>query len=258
MRTCRAISVLILASSLWGCGGGGDQTEISANALTVFSDGSGIAKFTSESATGFVYSDEIVQVIQGFRNPGDTSAVNIPNEEDLPIVSSNQYTSTRRGTLEAGGELVNITILRDVRNDSLGSIFFEMPSGYVDISSVGGEKPTGLPTSGIARYTGEQTFTSRFQNAPFQRGTFTLDVNFGTRQFAYTSQSQLYSATASGIFDANTGVYASTSAIIFANGVQYSGQFYGTLNGLGASSTAGLLVETSAQPRFSGTHMGIR
>jgi hypothetical protein len=258
MRIFRAISVLILASSLFGCGGGGDQTEISANALTVFSDGSGIAKFTSGSSAGFVYSDEIAQVIQGFRNPDDTSAVNVPNEEELPIVSSNQYTITRRGTLEAGGELVNITTLRDVRYDSLRSVFFEMPSGYVDISSVAGQEPTSLPTSGIARYTGEQTFTSRFQNAPFQRGTFTLDVNFGTRQFAYTSQSQLYSATASGIFDANTGVYASNSAIIFSNGVQYSGQFYGMLSGSGASSTAGLIVEDSAQPRFSGTYMGVR
>lgn len=253
-----AITALVVSSLTTACGGGSDADSPADRATAVplraFADGSGIGR---QGSLLFYVPDLGESVKAANESDGTGNGLSLPDDSNLPVVAQYPVANLRRGVATFEGDTFNVAVLADKRSDELAAAFIELP-GAADIVVVGGLPLTGMPNSGSHRYTGTHSASERSFLAPAQIGAFTLDVNFSARTFVFSGQTATFRATASGSIDATTGLFASASVTVMAEGRSYVGHLYGLLHGQGAGAVTGIIVTDDFQADYSAAFLGMR
>jgi hypothetical protein len=251
--TFLGLMVLFLAS----CQGGGDK--VSWNALSVKSDGKGIARGTNSSGEQvLVYWAEIGQLAAN-ANKGDSGGVTEFNADDFPITSSNATSVTRSGAVYSDGYTFSVKGVEDKSTSSDASgVYVETP-GYTDMILVGGDKFTGAPSSGTYTYLGTQTSNHASEVAPNDLGIFEMSINFSTDSFSYTGQSGNTYVLGEGHVDDKNGRFATSDAQIYPNvstGTYHYGTMHGMLHNYSKETTG--LFHSNGSSNYSGSFIGSR
>lgn len=259
----KSLFFVVLLSFLTACGGGGGgssspaQPTTSAVALSVLSNAQGIARITSPTSVGLVYSPEIAALVQGMNTPsqGSSSTIADISPTNYPVISTTATTETRRGTLTLGGTTINVTALKNNLTTNAAGAYLEIP-GDADILLVLGHPATSIPTSGTSTYTGVFTNNSRAVIAPGELGTFSLVIDFAGRTFTVTASTATSSLSGSGTVDVSAGLFASTNVLFTKNSQAYTSNLYGNLNGSGASSITAIFFTSDSTPDYAGSMIG--
>jgi hypothetical protein len=253
-----AITALVVSSLTAACGGGSDAESaadrVTAVPLRAFADGSGIGR---QGSLLFYVPDLGESVKAANEADGSDNGLSLPDDSNLPVVAQYPLADLRRGVATFEGDAFNVAVLSDKRSEELAAAFIELP-GQADIVVVGGLPLTGVPSSGIHRYTGTQSASERSFLAPAQIGAFTLDVNFSAGTFVFPGQTSTFTATALGRIDAATGLFAFASVTVVADGRPYVGHLYGLLHGAGAGAVTGIIVTDDFQADYSAAFLGLR
>lgn len=260
-----AIEKLLVASSLvllTACGGGGGETSaqiaedpIRFTALSVLTNGQGVARFTGNNAVGLVYSPEIAAAIASANSSTNDSSIGSIDPDNFPITSTTQTTTTRKGTVTTDDITVNVTILENNLTGDAFGIYFDIPDAP-DIVMVGGEALTLVPTSGTVTYTGFFTQSAFTEVSPGQIGSFVMNINFSANTFTINASTSSMSLSGGGSINPSNGLYASTDIAVGINGTNYTASLYGNLNGVAANSISGLFHTNDTAPDFSGSFVG--
>ena len=261
METILKSSILVAVTmSLVGCGGAA-QTISSpapvATTLSVFGDGSGVARMTStssgESGTFSVMAANIQTGVNNVNNNGDSiSAVDLSN---VTYHSSNAYGKYFTGSATINGIAVNV--------ESYESFSGEVGIAYIvsanaNLVMVGGTTATNIPT-GSYTYNGTNIIGNR-DGSYAEQGTFAMSVDFSNSTAAISGSTASSTFGGTGIsINTSTGNFADTGIAMTVNGgasvpASISGQF----NGNGATGVTGIYHDNSNNPLTVGMFAGER
>jgi hypothetical protein len=244
---------------LGACGGGGsDAPTAKFNALSVLSNGQGIARgiTSNNSKITLVYAPQISATIAGANNTNGGGIEEL-NPSAFPVLSNTDRYVTTKGTVVSEGTTLNVTTLQNKSTTNANALFIEMKNDADSIMVIG-DGFSNPPTSGVASYSGTSTANARSVIAPGQIGTFNLTVNFGTKTFTFNSTTDKFTSSGSGTIDSANGLFATSSMSIVANGVAYNGTLYGQLNGNLATSVTGIIFTNDLTPDYAGSFIGSR
>ena len=248
-----------------GCGGSGSDPIQSApsavfSTLVVKSGGEGLGRgVTADGKQALIYGPNIADIVAGANSAASGNVADVV-ASDYPIVSTNQQRTMRQGTMTAGGQTWNVRILEDNNTSNAKAVFFEMPSGYVDVSMTAGTAYSN-PPSGTYTYSGTNEVTPRANIAPYYNGTFTMSVNFDAQTFSYSGNalSNTYTISAAGALDTTNGRFATNSGTVTGPaGYSNSGSLYGLLHGSGGTGTSGIMYTNESLPSYTGVFVGSR
>jgi len=266
MKNLKLISILGALLILTGCGGGGSGSGANppsqnlAVALSVLSNGQGIARISGGAIVGLVFSPQIATVVQDMNTSwqsGNSSSVGDLNPSNFPVVSTTATTETRKGTITSDGVTVNATILKNNATNNATGRYIEIP-GDADILIVVGDSSSNIPTTGTATFTGVFTQNARSVIAPGQLGTFSLSVNYSASTFTLNATSTSAALSGSGTINLTNGLFASSDMAFSVNGARYTANLYGNLNGGSATSVSGLFFTNDSTPDYAGSFIGSR
>ena len=250
------VGVLTMLSA---CGGGGsDAPTAKFNALSVLSNGQGIARgiTSNNSKITLVYAPQIAATIASANNTSGGGIEEL-NPSAFPVLTNTDRYIVTKGTVISAGTTLNVTTLQNKSTTNANALFVQMQNDADSIMVIG-DGFSNPPASGIANYTGTSTSNARSVIAPGQIGTFTLSVNFGTKTFTFNSATERFTSSGSGAIDLANGLFATSSMDIVANGIAYSGTMYGQLNGNLATSVTGIIFTNDSSPDFAGSFIGSR
>lgn len=256
----KLLFVIGLVTMLSACGGGGsDAPTAKFNALSVLSNGQGIARglTSNNSKITLVYAPQIAATIASANNTSGSGGIEELNPSAFPVLTNTDRYIVTKGTVISAGTTLNVTTLQNKSTTNATALFVEMQNDADSIMVIG-DGFSNPPASGIANYTGTSTSNARSVIAPGQIGTFTLTVNFGTKTFTFNSATERFTSSGSGAIDLANGLFATSSMNIVANGIGYSGTLYGQLNGNLATSVTGIIFTNDTAPDFAGSFIGSR
>jgi len=122
LKYCVAIFV---AFALTACGGGGGVSS-SFSAVSVLSDGSGVARIAGGSSTLVLITEVDAYIAQGNAGLTGTSDGNLKLDQ-VPIIGSTNVATIRQGAVtDKGGTSQNITVY-EINNATEGFALIEVP-----------------------------------------------------------------------------------------------------------------------------------
>ncbi len=260
----KIITTFLVIAFLSGCGGGGgggsSASSNQAVVLSVLSNAQGIARITGGNSVGLFYSPQISTIVQSMNQSwqnGSSSAVGDINPANFPVISTTATTETRKGTITSDGVTINVTALKNNATTNAAGVYFEIP-GDADILMVAGDAASNIPTTGSGTFTGVFTQNARSVIAPGQLGSFTLTIDYAASTFVFNATTSTASLSGNGTINLATGLYASSNMSFSNNGVSYTANLYGNLNGSGVTSVSGLFFTNDTTPDYAGSFFGSR
>ena len=247
LKYCVAIFV---AFALTACGGGGGVSS-SFSAVSVLSDGSGVARIAGGSSTLVLITEVDAYIAQGNAGLTGTSDGNLKLDQ-VPIIGSTNVATIRQGAVtDKGGTSQNITVY-EINNATEGFALIEVPQYDVVYFAAGSDKPLSNIPSGSFTYTGNQV-VRHWQGGSFKEfGDVTINADFTNKEFVYSGNSANTGVNGIGYLDTSTGKLTSVDASIIANGSAYTATIHGLLSGAGASSITGVFHTNDARPDYAG------
>ena len=250
----RYVIIFLALLTLTACGGGG-TSSVSFATLSVLGNGDGIARATAgDGSQVLIYTPEVAETVASANSTSSSDLVNL-SASDFPITAQSEYVVVRTGTFTSEGYTFNVTGVEDVSTSNAAVVFIEMPSGFNDISMVGGTKYRNAPRGGHY-YVGTQMSTYRNSIAPGSYGTFAIYADFDKKVFGYSGSSGNLEVNGAGALDTANGRFATSDLTVTAGSSTYGGTMHGMLHGSGATATSGVFHTSGYSPLYTGAFVG--
>ena len=247
----RILSILIIVFSVTGCGGGGGPIVESANALRVFSDGSGVGKATASNGNkAYFISPEIISFVYLIQQ--DVSNTTDSDIDDLTLISSGAKYEIRAG-FEDGIEIVGFFKTGTYGNSDASVIYLGDYFDQLTIASV--SRLTGK-LRGTYTYDGIYVVNDRLGYDFFEIGPSNITANFGNKTFNISAYSDNTQLNGSGFLDTSTGQISSTNLSFLRPGVSSSNAtLIGAIGGSNGSGVSGVWHTNGSSPFYEGSFL---
>ena len=248
-----AITLAVLA----GCGSSNPTvTQIesrSATTVTVFSDGSGVARDISEDVAMVIMTGDIQSGVNNANSSGDD--VNAVDVSNVSYRSSNTFGQYSSGSATINGNAVDLEVYESF---SGGVYIVYAGSSSGSLIMAGGNPVSNIPT-GSFTYTGNNILGNR-DSSYSEDGSFSMNVNFSTGNAAISGSTANSTFGGNGIsVNTSDGTFHDSGITMSVNGdpsvpATITGQF----NGDGATGVTGMYHDNSSNPLTVGIFAGER
>lgn len=247
------ITLVVLA----GCGSSNPTvTQIesrSATTVTVFSDGSGVARDISEDVAMVIMTGDIQSGVNNANSSGN--AVNAVDLSNVSYQSSNTFGQYSSGPATINGSPVNVSAYESF-SGGVSIVYAGSSSGSLIMA--GGSPVSNIP-AGSFTYTGNNIIGNR-DSSYSEDGSFTMNVNFSTGDAAISGSTANSTFGGNGIsVNTSDGTFSDSNITMSTNGdPSVSATITGQFHGNGATGVTGIYHDNSSNPLTVGIFAGER
>ena len=251
-----SITISLLAITLVGlsgCGGATPTISTSAEVMTVFGNGSGVARISDEDATGVLMGSDIQSFVNDVNSTGDE--VSAADTSNVTYDHSNTFGDYFAGSATINGSPIDVIEYQSFSRDV---VIVYAANNNDSIIATAGAPVTNIPT-GSFQYTGTNILANR--DASYSEdGSFLMNVNFSTGDAAITGSTATSTFGGTGIsVNTSNGTFSDSNITMSLSGgsnrpATITGQFHGN----GATGVTGIYHDNSSNPLQVGIFAGER
>lgn len=253
MTTTKILVASALAGGTLALSGCMGTTQDGYEVLRVFTDGVGVVRGRGESGGTRLTVAAITPEASAYDGASvdDGQPVNLI-EESVAITGTdaNGVYFTANGFVEA----TPFAIAGYQTNNDQALILYGETNQGDSVLMAGGMEATTVPNSGSALYQGAAVVGERYGTFA-ETGTFTMNVNFGTRK-ASINANTANTALFGGDIDLSSDKLSGTGLTLNVMGTEHAAVLDGFVNGPGANAVSGVFHDNRANPIYGGAFAG--